>query len=163
MKRLIIMRHGEAESPARGSKDKDRELTEDGIREVSLKGIWLNDQGLSIDKMLISTATRTSQTGKLIQERCNVPDAATYYYDEMYNAALGSLLEIVENINDKYETIMMVAHNPGVSYLTEYYTNEYVGMIPSCIVSIDFGVDSWQEVSKGLGELKLCKNELIGE
>ena len=157
------MRHGEAESPSRGSKDKDRELTEDGIREVSLKGIWLVEQGLSIDKMLISTATRTSQTAKLIQERCNVPDTATFYYDAMYNAALGTLLEIVENLNDKYETIMIVAHNPGVSYLTEYFSNEYVGMIPSCIVSIEFEVDSWQAASKGLGELKLCKNEIIGQ
>ena len=160
MKKLIILRHGEAENEARGSRDKDRELTGSGTRDVLLKGQWLTQQRLKPDFVVVSDSKRTTQTAELIAEKCEIPAEKFLYTDKLYNAPLGELMNIICELDSSIDTAMVVAHNPGVSYLSEYLTNEMVPFIPSGIATILFDVKSWQEVSKGTGNLTAVNNDV---
>ena len=59
MRRLILMRHGEAERPHAGVDDFDRSLDEAGRAESRRMGRALAEAGLAPDLALVSAARRT--------------------------------------------------------------------------------------------------------
>ena len=146
------MRHGSAENDIRGILDKDRNLTEDGIREVLLKGIWLNTNNFVLDFILSSDAARTKQTTNLIAEKCNLEESKIEFSNDLYNASLGKMIDQLAMLNNKYDTIMLVAHNPGVSYLSEYLTGNYVSFEPSTLQIIELKITDWNFITKNSGK-----------
>ena len=62
MHRLILLRHGKAESVSATGGDFDRGLTERGRRDSALIGRVLAEAGLKPDLALVSAASRTQET-----------------------------------------------------------------------------------------------------
>ena len=64
------------------------------------------------------------------------------------------MLSEINLIEDKYNTVLLVAHNPGTEFIAEYITGDDIGQVPtSGTIKIELEIDSWQEVSQGLGKL----------
>ena len=62
MQRLILLRHGKAESASSSGEDFERALTDRGRRDSALMGRVLSDRGLTPDLALVSTARRARET-----------------------------------------------------------------------------------------------------
>ena len=67
MQRLILLRHGKAESTAATGGDFERGLTESGRREAALIGHALARTGCTPDLVLVSTARRAMETWEAAQ------------------------------------------------------------------------------------------------
>ena len=70
--------------------------------------------------------------------------------DELYEASVRSLLNVVNNLQPKYISVMLVAHNPAISYFAEYLTNSEVGsLVPGGVVLLHLEEMEWGEASEG--------------
>jgi len=154
MKTLVLLRHAETENPYSGQKDFNRELTNTGISDALYKGKIIKEKVTSFDLMLSSSAKRTAQTSELIAEQIGYTIKRIQYKEEIYLASTRTMLSEINMIDDKYATVLIVAHNPGTEFIAEYLSGESIGHVPPAgAICIEFEMDSWQEISQKLGEL----------
>ena len=154
MKTLVLLRHAKTEQPYSGQNDFDRELKDKGIADSIYKGQILKDKINNFDLILSSLAKRTVQTSELVAEKIGYKIGNILYKEEIYLASTRVLLGEISKIEDKYDTVLMVGHNPGTEYIAEYLSGEEIGFVnTSGAVCIEFNIDSWQEASQGNGKL----------
>lgn len=106
---LVLLRHGKSGYPA-GIGDHDRPLADRGLREAALTGQWLADEGITVDAVLCSTATRTRET----LARTGI-DAPVTYLDDIYGGTPDDILEAVRvHAPADAGTVLVVGHEPGM-------------------------------------------------
>ena len=115
MRRLIIMRHAKADRSSASGGDFDRPLTPQGRLDAALVAKALADAGLVPDLALVSAALRTRETwdeaAKLF------PAARLILNHALYNAEDQQLRRSVADEDDNCQTLLLIAHNPGVHAL----------------------------------------------
>lgn len=150
VKEVYLLRHGEAE---RGFHldDIDRQLTPAGISQLTALAAHLKSQSFYPDHIYCSTAKRTGQTMEIIGEQLDYT-LPVDYRSEIYEASVRTLFELVTKSDPEFEKILIVGHNPAISYLCDYLTQDFFGdMSPGKMVCIAFENQTWEEVSKGSG------------
>lgn len=154
-KQLLLIRHAEAETPYLGQRDFDRELTSHGIITTSVTGKKLKELGFKPDYILSSGANRAKNTSILLAEQLGYEVDSVAFADEIYNCNLSILLEYVNKINSQFQHVIMVNHNPNITYLAEYLTGAdlSMGMNPIGIANITFEVEDWKMVKQHTGKL----------
>src|SRR5690606_37520517 len=101
------------------------------------------------------SSQRTRQTAELICEQLKFDQETIVFNQDIYEASMRTLFNTISAIDSQYKSVMMIGHNPGFTYLAEYLTNEIIDNMPTCsVVCIEFDINSWEEVSGGLGTLK---------
>jgi len=154
MKTLILVRHAKTEQPYSGQKDFDRELTSIGISDAIYKGKLLKEKNIIFDLIIASSSKRTTQTAELIAEQVGYTIRSIKYREEIYLASTRTMLYEINRIEDKYNTVLIIGHNPGTEFIAENLTNNSIGHIPtSGAINIKFDVNSWQEISQSTGDL----------
>jgi len=151
MKSLYLIRH--ANSPFINP-DHERPLDELGEQEALYMSIKLKTLNTNPDLIISSSAKRTVTTSLIISETLNCKDLILIN-QEAYNASFHQLNDIVCNINDTHKNVFLISHNPGISSLVNFLTDDNFNQMPPCgIAKINFEIDNWQEIIKGSGNLK---------
>lgn len=112
MRKLILMRHAEAEAKAASGDDFDRALAERGYSDAVIMGRVLAGAGLTPGLTLVSAAERTRQTWAGLAE--TFTDTPVRFDPKLYNASSHVIRDAVERVADEAETILVVGHNPGI-------------------------------------------------
>ncbi|WKN30464.1 histidine phosphatase family protein [Porifericola rhodea] len=155
VKNLFLVRHAEAAEAIAGIKDIERDLTAKGYRDAPRVGKYLFELNVSTDAMLSSSAQRARATAELMAEQLKYEQHKIAYVEELYNASVRSMLQIINEAKPHWNKLIVVAHNPSISYLAEYLSGEAIGnMVPAGMVNLSFEIDNWSEVSEGLGKLE---------
>ncbi|WP_194774673.1 SixA phosphatase family protein [Pararhodonellum marinum] len=153
MKQLMILRHGEAGFQDDGMGDFGRQLTTSGKFSLEKLAQVLKERNLVFDLLIKSPAIRTLQTAEIILE--TVPVREEIEHEQIYGGSTKSLLEIINAIPKEYEKVLLVGHNPGISALVGYLTNDYhLVMTPGMMVVMDIFVPYWSLVTNSSGTLK---------
>lgn len=122
------MRHAEAE---KGPDDHARPLTPRGQEQARAAGLWLQEKGIVPDIILASDARRTRQTAEIFSAK--IEPTRT-----LYLAEAEIILDAAENALVTGDTVMIVAHNPGIYEaalrLSGARGEDILGMPPSTIV-----------------------------
>jgi phosphohistidine phosphatase len=154
-KSLFLLRHGRASEKVSGQKDIDRSLDAVGLQNSSRMGMKLKEDQIRFDIILSSPAERAMNTATLIAEQVGYDPSRIHVNEDIYEASVRSLLNTVNHFKNSWETVLLVGHNPSISYLTEYISNGEVGTIETCgLVEVSFDIDSWEEVGEHSGSLK---------
>ena len=115
--RVILVRHAHADWPEYNGPDLDRPLTPRGNEDAARTAAAIKAAGLAPGSLLVSPALRTRQTAAIIATTLGLADDCTQFVDGLYNASSQGLeAELRRNAADG-DTIMLVAHNPGISEL----------------------------------------------
>ena len=70
-------------------------------------------------------------------------------------ASARTFLQAVNHLKNGWSSVMMVGHNPIITYLAEYLTDAELGYMPTgAVVSIDFGFEDWSMISKSTGQVE---------
>jgi phosphohistidine phosphatase len=153
VKKLFLIRHAEAEDQQRGESDFGRSLTRTGMRGAALAGKHLKDQAVVPDIFISSDAQRTRQTSETIADQLNFDNVQ--FDNDIYEASIRILLRVITTIGEDKSTAIIVGHNPGISFLSEFLTGNLIGtVVPGGIVEINFNAISWSEISQASGTLK---------
>jgi phosphohistidine phosphatase len=153
-KQLFLLRHGEAADKTGNQSDKDRELTTAGIQHIMRMAAHLAAQNLPVDAIYCSSGLRARQTALLLLEKIDMEDDKIFFEDDLYDASTRTLMEFISRLDNSLKSVMIVGHNPALSYVAEYLTDTEVGsMAPGGIAIVRLTVSSWKEITKGAGEL----------
>jgi phosphohistidine phosphatase len=153
-KNLFLFRHAEAAAKESRQDDRTRDLTSTGIKQALHMGAWFREQNFSFDLIISSPAVRAQQTATLAAEGMKLDNPKIIFDDTLYEASVRHLLQCINNIEDTDQHVLIVAHNPGISYVAEYLTKADIGdMAAGSVAIIRLDVASWKEVSERSGEL----------
>jgi phosphohistidine phosphatase len=112
MQRLILLRHGKAESVAASGGDIERGLTERGRRDSALIGRILAEAGMTPDLTLVSAARRARETWD--EAAPAFPGAHCEISRQLYLASSEQLTQVTQAIAEPITSLMIVGHNPGL-------------------------------------------------
>ena len=154
MKKLFILRHGEAANPTGGQPDRDRSLTPKGVQSMESLGDRLRNLHTLPDLIITSSARRTRMTASTV---AGTAYAGTFQVeDSLYNADPHQILEAIHLSDDRYDMLMVVAHNPGIHQtalsLTGQGDPELMSRLahdyrPGSLTILECPVESWRDVS----------------
>ena len=152
MKVIYLIRHAKSDWSNAGVSDYDRTLNKRGQNDVALMGEKLNELNPSINLIIASPAQRAFETVKYISKKIKYNFDNVDFNKSIYNSSSHNLNEIINSLNDNINTIALVAHNPGLTNLSNYLTNNYIDNIATCgIVKIELEINCWNEIIEGIG------------
>ena len=153
-KSLFLARHAQAMDKQGGLHDSERELNSTGLQNSTRMGMNFNNKGLQFDIIVCSPAVRAVSTASLIAEQIKYDTAKIHINPEIYEASTRTLLQVINQLKDEWNTVLLVGHNPAISYLAEYLTKEEIGNMTTCgVVHMDFEFEEWAMVSEGTGKM----------
>lgn len=154
MLHLHILRHAKTESQNPSIKDFDRKLVTKGENQAKEIASFF-DANLPTCKTFCSTARRTRQTAKLIQD--SFPSLTEKlgkidFVDALYLASKDQLFQFLTNKSEA-QNILIIGHNEGISDLVSYLTGEFTSLSTGEYVCVTFDCESWSEVSFESGKI----------
>lgn len=155
MKTLYINRHAKSSWKFENLNDFDRPLNSRGKMAADFMAKKLKEKGSTFDLIISSPANRALSTAEYFSDEFNYDHSHIEEAHSMYHADHGTLLTIIDNLPDKFNSVMLFGHNPGFTNLANILTGDTLGNIPTCgIVKINFEVDKWIEVIPGIGSME---------
>ena len=148
MKTIIIVRH--AKSSWRNIKinDIDRPLKANGIENAYLTASCLLDQHIKPQLLLSSPAARALHTALIFAQTLKLPYRSIEINQDIYGTPAESLNNLIHHINNKYETIMIVGHDPSLTNFINYMAEKKFEKIPtSSIHIVSSSAQKWDEVT----------------
>ena len=154
MKTLYIVRHAKSSWKEQGLTDFERPLNQRGLHDAPFMGKLMADKKEVPDLILSSPANRAISTAKIFRSQLHLDKKTIVEEEIIYEAGLGNLIKIINNLSETYNSVMLFGHNPGLTYLANYLGDKSIDNIPTCgIVKITFDINSWDEVSDGSGKI----------
>ncbi|WP_303720460.1 histidine phosphatase family protein [Malonomonas rubra] len=156
MKKLTLIRHAKSDWHSGASTDFDRPLNERGQKAASLMGQRLAGRGCNPDLLICSPAERARKTAKKIAKQINYPENEILLREEIYEASLATLVDLVKGLADEEEHVMLIGHNPGFSELGEWFTEDAPDWLPTCgLLDLELAIDRWADAAEDCGQLLL--------
>lgn len=140
---LYIMRHAKSDWDAAGSSDFDRPINKRGNKNAIRIGKWMTENDHIPEKILASPALRAKQTIELVVDQIDSLNKKDISYEEdLYLASIDSLLENINIYKDGINSLMVVAHNPGLEELIHFLDgntdSQYKSMTTANLVIFEY-------------------------
>lgn len=149
---LYLLRHGESAPGNSISGDIGRHLTAEGKNQLSLLAHRLESRKIAFDHLLVSPAKRTLETKAVIESVFGVLDFEVE--DTIYEGAPRALIDAICRQSEKFKSILLIGHNPGISAVASYFSGESViSLLPGMMAVIHFNLEDWKMLSTNSGIL----------
>ena len=114
MKRLLFLRHGEADHPPTVvfPSDAERTLNAPGRRKMERQALGLKALGIGIDAIVTSPYTRTRQTADIVAAAYGLSDAVLEDDGLAPGATLREIRRAVKHLDG--EAVLIVGHAPDL-------------------------------------------------
>lgn len=155
MKTLLLARHGKAEKAEFGSYDFKRKLVDRGKADVQRVAEILSSKIIP-QQIISSPAERAWQTAKIFAKNFQIEKKDIVQIESIYEASMASLLKVINEIDNRYDVVMLCGHNPAFEFAINYLCNTDIGHLPTAGLGIiEFEFNDWQMISAGTGVLSL--------
>jgi phosphohistidine phosphatase len=149
MKTVLIIRHAKSSWDFSTLNDFDRALNERGHKDAPIMGKRLFDKGIAIDAFISSTAKRAFTTATYIADAYDVKEKDIIKVPELYHAASTVFYKVINEVDDKLNSIAIFSHNPGITDFVNELTNRKIDNMPTCAVfAVKINIDSWKDFEK---------------
>jgi phosphohistidine phosphatase len=151
---LYLVRHAKSSWDDPSLADKDRPLSPRGLSSAPDMGKRLASQGHKPDLVISSPAKRALTTARKIARETGYKESGIITDDHLYFSGTRSMVDLLEQLDDKYGNVMIVGHNPAMSSLLNILCDSTVENMPTCAIAVvSFDMDSWSELTMSDGEL----------
>src|SRR5258708_2317049 len=116
MRRLLLLRHAQAERLQPGGRDHDRVLAARGRTDAKTLGAYLARHAFIPDRVVVSTAVRTRETWTLLAAAMGKTPPVSFE-ERIYDASPETILKAVKETGPDTGTLMLIGHNPGLQEL----------------------------------------------
>lgn len=149
MKTLLLIRHAKSSWANPGQSDFDRPLNERGQKDASAMALRLLEKKWPVDQIVYSAAARTTETMNLFRKTLGLDKKSCVCLHELYHASLVQLEETVSRLDDKYDNVVLIAHNPGITEFANTLTNLRTDNMPTCAMfAVRSKIQSWREFAQ---------------
>ena len=129
--RLALVRHAKSDWGDPDLDDHDRPLNERGLRDAPVMARRLSQSGFRADTLLSSTARRAVTTADFFSGALGVP---VQQQEQLYGASGSQLLRAAAESRGR--SVVVVAHDPGMSELAGRLSRHGVEHMPTCAVAV---------------------------
>ncbi len=152
MKRLTLMRHGDARWNDPEVSDLERPLNRRGTSAAEAMARRLLDLELIPDLLLASPARRTQETAAIVARELSLPLRRVLREEALYLASAADLLKLVQATGPRVGHLLVVGHNPGVSELMQLLLPQrgLGGLAAAAVCSIAFDATEWTAIGSAV-------------
>jgi len=153
-KKLLLIRHAKSDWDNIHLTDFKRPLNSRGEKNAPEMALRLKKKSFIPEQIVSSPALRAITTAQHFAEVLGIEKKDIIKEMEIYDALPSTLLDVVNNLDDKSSFTAVFGHNPAITYLVRDLCNSDLENMPTCsMVLIRFPVDNWSLISNGTGEL----------
>jgi phosphohistidine phosphatase len=148
VKRLTLVRHGNADWKDPRMADFQRPLSKRGSKEIESIARRLRELDLIPDLLIASTSERTRHTADLLAKVLEPKHVQTE--EKLYLASLPDILKVIRATGPLVMHLMVVGHNPGLSELAKLLASDQVTseLTTGAICSLVFKSDAWTDLTR---------------
>jgi phosphohistidine phosphatase len=107
-------------------------------------GAWIRQQGLVPDAIICSTATRAWKTARKVAEHCGY-EGSIDAERELYHAHTEQHRAVIARVEDRHQSVLLVAHNPGLEEFVYELTGASERMPTATLAQISLDIQHWSD------------------
>lgn len=161
MKRLLLLRHGEAEPAGAAASDFERALTPHGRDQALQAAHRLRQVHCVPATILASPALRARETATIVAALL-ARLQELHYEASAYPGSPEALLQLLSEIPEQIESLLLVGHNPGLSTLARRFAaHALAGQDAAEPYELStgglcrIGLSSWSSIESGITDVTL--------
>ena len=154
-KQLIIIRHAKSDWGSASLTDFNRPLNKRGNLNAPEMANRMVKKRIVPELIISSPAVRAITTAKYFANSWHIDIDNIQQEPAIYEANVKSLLNVINNIDNRFNIVALFGHNPGLTDLVNYFDGHIYEMPTCSIVVIAFPFDSWAEISADTGKVVL--------
>jgi len=132
LRKIILVRHAKSSWEDPSLKDFNRPLSKRGMKDTKLMKVHMANLVKEVDEIYSSPSIRTSQTIKQL-----APEFAhVKYLKSLYLGDISVVLSLLESIQTRIKTVMIVGHNPCIQKTMETIWKKPVEKFPTCAAAV---------------------------
>lgn len=152
MKKLLLLRHGNAVSRVSNMTDYDRPLDNTGKMQITNIANKLIEKRHLPNLIITSSAVRAFSTAGIIKNiiQTSKKEKETIIKinetEFLYSASNFEYMDILKTQKNSLESIMLVAHNPTISGFISRLTGKYIGMGTGNLCLLVLNIEKWSDL-----------------
>jgi phosphohistidine phosphatase len=146
MKQLLLIRHAKSDWSTPSLGDFDRPLNDRGKKDAPVMAQRLLGKKIKIDAFIASPAKRAKRTASIFAKEYKRHKDEIIFKEELYGAPLTVFYDVIINVKDKFDSIAIFSHNPGITDFANSLTDGRIDNIPTCgIFAIKIKTKHWSD------------------
>ena len=149
MRRLTLLRHAKSSCRDTSLPDRERPLSSRGERDAPMMGLRMKAHRVRPSLILTSHAVRATATARIVARALGFPEEFLQTERALYLAAPDAILTVVAAQDDRFEDILVVGHNPGMTDLANRLLPDLAldNLPTGGVVAIDTDAAAWRDVA----------------
>lgn len=155
MKTLYLVRHAKSSWKDETLDDYDRPLNKRGNQDAPFMGNLLSMKKIAPDLLISSPAKRAAKTAEFFSKQLEYDNEKIKFEEKLYAASKSEILAIINQQPDEIDSIMLFAHNPGLTDLANFLCGANIDNIPTAgVAAMKLKNSSWKDLNKDGAELE---------
>jgi len=156
MQTLYLVRHAKSDWNNPELNDIERPLNARGYRDARAMSNWLKKHKIIPDQIISSSAIRAMTTALIFSKNLNIDSSKIIINPKLYETTEKDYLKIIHSIDNRIKSVMLFAHNPTLTLLSNYLSKPFTENIPTCgIVGLRIKQNHWKDFDFQKAELFL--------
>ncbi len=149
MKTIFLVRHGKSMPQGTTGIDADRMLTDVGVERTRAVAKYISENHELPELIVSSAAERAYTTALILADQFGMKAESIETQRLIYSGDENDLIEILASTDNKYNSIMLVGHNPSISYAANKFIKPMIDSLPtSGVISVHLKTNDWAEINK---------------
>ncbi|HUZ60462.1 MAG TPA: histidine phosphatase family protein [Hanamia sp.] len=146
MKTLLLIRHAKSSWDDPSLSDFDRILTDRGKSDAAMMAKRIKAKSIKIDAFVSSPAKRAKKTAEIFMKEYKEKEKNLILVSSLYEASIKDFYDVVENLDDKFDTVALFSHNPGITGFINSLECSRIYNMPTCAVfALKLKTKHWKE------------------
>jgi phosphohistidine phosphatase len=146
MKSILLIRHAKSSWDSPTLKDFDRPLNDRGNKDAPKMAKRLKGKHIAIDLFVTSTAVRALSTARYFIKEYEVKKERLIELPELYHAPAAIFYEVIAALDDKFDSVAIFSHNPGITEMVNSLDVAHVDNMPTCAAfGVKADVKNWAD------------------
>lgn len=146
MKTLLLMRHGKSSWKDEKLEDHERPLKKRGRKDAKIIAKVIQENELIPDLIISSSAVRARETADIVAENLSF-GKQIIAIDNLYMGEPLDFINALKILNNKYASVMIVAHNPGLEAYLQIIDGDIESVPTGALGQLVLALDDWKDIS----------------
>ncbi|MGI9222866.1 MAG: SixA phosphatase family protein [Woeseiaceae bacterium] len=156
MKTLTLVRHAKSSWKDSSLADRDRPLNKRGERDAPVMARRIAAAGIRPSLIMSSPAVRAWRTAKTVAREIGYPIEFLQRESGLYLASLREIQEVLAAQDEKFNSLMLIGHNPGLTTFANFLVPGLTDNVPTAgVVCVNINQDDWNLDDQPLADLVL--------
>jgi len=149
MKTLLLVRHAKSDWDDPSLNDIDRPLNDRGKKDAPEMAKRLRGKNIKIDAFISSPAKRAKKTASIFAKEYDAKKKRLIFFEDLYLAEENAFFNVIQKTDDKFDSIAIFSHNPGITDFANLLTNTRIDNIPTCgVFAVSVDTEHWSDFTE---------------